>query len=310
MKTYIKENGTRIIFMLAVFSFLAVSIPHVAAIFRIYEPQHDGYSWLWWTCSLGAAAGIDILAGWLTLVMMSKEVHKFDRGIIWAFIIALMLFSWYCNWLFDMLNNPIPTNVWGSTAIDLPFVGVWTVQQITPLMVSALPVFIIAYASIAHLVGVKKASVVLSLAELKVQAQEASERAAAELTIVTANAKVSDEKIKLRKASAKKLFTWNEQEETPGMPVSEQGSEQEDETKETPAEIPIANTRKPRILYPSKQGGNAKERVYKVLKVNTDATISDIVNKAKVSRGYASRIRAQYLSEQEEAYSLNGIGGQ
>ena len=205
---YIKENGTKIVFMTAVFSFLAVSVPHVGAIFRMYEPIAQGPSdTMWNICSFAAAAGIDILAGWLTLVMMNKEARGRDKAIIWTFIIALMVFSWYCNWLFDMLHSPHPVNVWTWTVIDLPFIGVWTVEQLTPVIVSALPVFIVAYASIAHLVGIKKETTVISLADLQQKAAEAQARAQAEVAIIKAQNMVNENKVSTAIDLGKTL--WN-----------------------------------------------------------------------------------------------------
>jgi hypothetical protein len=221
--SYIRSNSTKIMFMAAVFSFLAVSIPHVSAIFRVYEPAAQGLIDVAWNlCSVGAATGIDVLAGWLTLVMMSKQASGRDKLIIWTFIIALMVFSWYCNWLFDMMNSPMRVNVWNIVLFNLPFVGVWSVQQLTPLVVSALPVFIVAYASIAHLVGVKQDAVVFTLDDLKQQAKEAEERAQAELTIIAAQAKVIDKKIETRKATAGKALTWGKQKDDPQVTTSEQ----------------------------------------------------------------------------------------
>src|SRR5258708_1999647 len=193
---YIKENGTKIFFMIGVFSFLAVSIPHVGAIFRMYEPIAPGLlDTMWNICSFAAAAGIDVLAGWLTLVMMNKEARGRDKVIIWTFIIALMVFSWYCNWVFDELHSPHPINVWAITIISLPWLGSWTVDQLTPLVVSALPVFIVAYASIAHLVGVKQNVTVISLVDLQQKAAEAQARAQAEVAIIKAQNMVNENKV-------------------------------------------------------------------------------------------------------------------
>lgn len=205
---YIKENGTKIFFMIGVFSFLAVSIPHVGAIFRMYEPIAQGpLDAMWNICSFAAAAGIDVLAGWLTLVMMNKEARGRDKVIIWTFIIALMVFSWYCNWLFDELHSPHPINVWAITIISLPWIGSWTVDQLTPLIVSALPVFIVAYASIAHLVGVKQNVAVISLADLQQKAAEAQARAQAEVAIIQAQNMVNENKVSTAIDLGKTL--WN-----------------------------------------------------------------------------------------------------
>src|SRR5260221_3544328 len=232
---YIKANGTKIIFMIAVFSFLGVSIPHVGAFFGMSEPIAQGtLDTMWNICSFAAAAGIDILAGWLTLVMMNKDARGRDKAIIWTFIIALMVFSWYCNWLFDMLNSPHPVNVWAITAINLPFIGIWTVDQLTPLIVSALPVFIVAYASIAHLVDVKKETPVISLADLKQKAAEAQERAAAQVAIIKAQNMVNEEKATTAIGLGKTL--WNK--------AINRGDKETISTKETQLQTQEQNTDK------------------------------------------------------------------
>jgi hypothetical protein len=194
MRTYIKENATKLLFMAAVFSFLGVSIPKVAYVFHMYEPQSNGFFGLmWWVFAVLAAAGIDILAGYLTLVMMNKEArNRGDKFTIWVFIITLMGYSWYCNWLFDMKNSPHPIDFWSMGLINLPYFGKWTVDQLTPIIVAALPVFIVAYASIAHLVHVKVAPI--SLEELQQKATEAQARAEAQVAIMKAQNMVNEEK--------------------------------------------------------------------------------------------------------------------
>jgi hypothetical protein len=184
MKTFIKENATKIIFMAAVFSFLGVSVPKVASVFHIFEP--DGV--MWWIFAYLAAAGIDVLAGYLTLVMMNKETRTRDKIIIWTFIIALMGYSWYCNWLFNLINNPQPGNYWTIHPLGLPV----TLRDLTPIIISALPIFVVAYASIAHLVHVKVEPI--SLEELQRQATEAQERALAKVAILDAQNMVNEKR--------------------------------------------------------------------------------------------------------------------
>jgi hypothetical protein len=298
MKAYLQANGTKILFMAAVFSFLGVSIPKVATIFAIYEPQHDGLSWMWHGFSIAAAAGIDILAGYLTLIMMSKKTSRRDNVFIWTFIIALVLYSCYCNWLFDMLNNPTPTNVWSMTLIAIPFVGEWTVQDVTPVMVSILPVFIIAYAAIAHLVGVKKEAVTLSLADLKVQAREALERASAELTILTANAQITDKKIETRKASARKAFNWR----TPEQYTDEQSISTEATIEPVQQSVP---TRTPKKTKPVQ---SPEQKIRTILEADSTLSVRKLAKAAGVAGSTAEKWKKLIISEQLPVHSTNGNG--
>ena len=93
----------------------------------------------------------------------------------------------------QLIEDPI--NVWAITIISLPWLGSWTVDQLTPLVVSALPVFIVAYASIAHLVGVKQNVTVISLVDLQQKAAEAQARAQAEVAIIKAQNMVNENKV-------------------------------------------------------------------------------------------------------------------
>lgn len=132
------ERITKAFFWVAFGAFLAMSIPHVAWVFRFYEPRHDGYDIAWWGISYGVAISIDLLICWLSYTRSEQQATKSDGFVTWAFILLLALLSWYCNWLFA--ESMIGVNVW---SISLAY-G-WTVGSLTPLIVSAIPMFMIAY---------------------------------------------------------------------------------------------------------------------------------------------------------------------
>lgn len=94
------------------------------------------------------------------------------------------------------------------------------------------------------------------------------------------------------------VFTEQAESEHLETPLSDREQEAQDHTQDTPGEIPIVNIERRKKTPVSKQSSNAQARVYNVLKSHPNATITELVNKAKVSRGYASRIRSQWMSEQ------------
>lgn len=54
----------------------------------------------------------------------------------------------------------------------------------------------------------------------------------------------------------------------------------------------------------NKQGrgsSDAAKRVLKILRRNSSIGVCDLAKKANVSKGYASRVRSQFLKEQKEA---------
>ena len=126
---------TRVIFFLAFSSLLATTIPHVAWLYHAYEPT----SFIWWVISYGIAVGIDAMACWL--MWTYAIVGKGGKGVVWVFIALLVMLSWYANWLHSEAFNPAYTvNIW---TIDLGF-GI-TTGFLTPVIVSAIPLFIIVY---------------------------------------------------------------------------------------------------------------------------------------------------------------------
>jgi mannitol-specific phosphotransferase system IIBC component len=156
---------TRFIFWIAFLAFLSTSIPHVAWLYHIYEPVGKGDTTIfgisiWWVLCYAIAIGIDVLIAWLSFVQTMKK----GDIVTWIFIALLSILSWYANYLYDMNNNPIVqqsiwkiTLLWGST----------TTGFITPIIVSAIPMFVIAYTFM--LSRIQASSSVLSPEELKAQ---------------------------------------------------------------------------------------------------------------------------------------------
>lgn len=151
----------------AFLSFLAVSIPHVAWLYQTYEPKSDG-NWYTVGTTYGVAVGIDVMIAWLSWVQVAGKGVK--SGITWVFIGALSLLSWYANYLYGMNNNPIhQADIWN---ISLLFD--WTTTgYITPVIISAVPLFSLAYTAMLHTVMNQQ---VETVAEMRLRLADLQER--------------------------------------------------------------------------------------------------------------------------------------
>jgi hypothetical protein len=138
---------TLIIFWIAFASILATSVPHVAWLYHVYEPQ-SGVGW--WAVSYGIAVGIDVMIAWLSFISTLGKIK--EVWFTWLFILALCALSWYANYLYDMQNNPVrQSDVWS--------IQLWsgmTTGTITPIIISAIPIFAIAYTFMLSKLGQRK----------------------------------------------------------------------------------------------------------------------------------------------------------
>jgi len=95
------EHITLAIFWLAFGSLLATSIPHVAWLYQLYEPDN----WYTLTTSYGIAIGIDVMTAWLSFICARGKA--IDKWVTVTFIIALAALSNYANYLYDMAHSPV-----------------------------------------------------------------------------------------------------------------------------------------------------------------------------------------------------------
>lgn len=142
-----KARVTITIFWLGFLSFLATSVPHVAWLYRQYEPSHMV---IWDVLSYAIAISIDVLIAWLSFVQTEVSKKKSAMITTWLFIAALCAISYYANYIYDMAHNPtLSVDVWSIHLFDSSI----TVASCTPLIVSALPVFVIAYTFMLNVVS-------------------------------------------------------------------------------------------------------------------------------------------------------------
>jgi len=190
-----QQTATKVLFWGAFGIFLMVSIPHVAWVFRQYEPQDQGIAgFVWWVLAYGFAIAIDGVIGWLSHIK-SEGTTGADKGFVWGFIVVLVIMSWYFNWVFSMAHDPSKKtpDVWSFVLTNqMWFVPSITVGQLTPVVISALPVFIIAYTFILGKVNAMKVAAAKSLADLQAEANEAEQRTKAEQRIRAAQKQQKD----------------------------------------------------------------------------------------------------------------------
>lgn len=162
---------TRFIFWIGFTAFLATSIPHVAWLWHLFEGTQStviivwGLSVdAWWIISYAVAVGIDVLIAWLSFIQTIGD--KTAGRITWVFIAALAVLSWYANYLYDMAHSPNFTgDIWSIGVLG----GMTTTGYITPIIVSALPVFVVAYTFMLSRMGKGKKE---NAQALKVRADE------------------------------------------------------------------------------------------------------------------------------------------
>jgi hypothetical protein len=153
------------IFWTAFGSFLATSIPHVAWLYQSFEPKDGAWQFV---ASYGIALGIDVMIAWLSFV---QTIGK-SKGVwfTWVFIVLLGVLSWYANYLYDMQHSPIhQIDIW-----TIELLGGWTTTgYITPIIISAIPLFAIAYTLMLSKLGARK---VESVEEMRARLTDLQQR--------------------------------------------------------------------------------------------------------------------------------------
>jgi len=96
-------------------------------------------------------------------------------------VLIFAAYSFYFNWIYDELHLPPASSVWSLPSI----IPGWDVQQLTTLLVSAVPLGILGFTLIARLIREEKHTV--SLNDLRQAAANVQERAALQQVIDTAN---------------------------------------------------------------------------------------------------------------------------
>ena len=137
-----KQKITTFLFSLALFTFIAISVPHLAWVFHSFEADGTGNSAVniaWWVLSYCEALSIDVLIFWLTIIQTTE--HPARAGTVWTFTFLLCLWSWYLNYLYTIAHAETGGAMWNRPLFGTPI----TAAVLTPFIVSALPLFILCY---------------------------------------------------------------------------------------------------------------------------------------------------------------------
>lgn len=146
----------RVPLYIAFFGFLLTSIPHVAWLYHAFEePSIDivvGHvnSLIF---SYMVAIGIDVTIAVLS-VLMDIGAKRGNAFVVYAFVALLGALSWYANYLYVMAHDPVhQANVWNITLFrDV------TTGYLTPIIISAVPIFVLAYTFILGFISGKSVS--------------------------------------------------------------------------------------------------------------------------------------------------------
>lgn len=145
MKHLSGQTVTKTLLWLSFAALLTISVPHVAWFFNEYEPANC----LW--VGYAAAISIDVVIGWLAY--RGSESHAYRT---YAFVVGLVALSWLGNYLFDLSHAPTQAGVWAITVA-----GGVTIGQITPFIVSSLPLLILAYTDMLRTLDTKPTPIAL-----------------------------------------------------------------------------------------------------------------------------------------------------
>lgn len=126
-----------ILFWLSLLLFLAVSAGPMAWLYSAYGP-YDGP--LGWVLSYFVAIGMEVLVCWLAYAC-SKGTSGLDTVKSRVLIGVVALFCCYADYLFALAHHP-PSQ---SSTWSLRLVGTTTAQEITPLLLAAVPLLVVGY---------------------------------------------------------------------------------------------------------------------------------------------------------------------
>lgn len=152
------EKKMALAFWWAFMVFLIPSIPHMATIFRSWEPVYGSdligniSSGFWWVVSVLGAIVIDGTIIYLSRIIAS-EVERASKNwayvlLLGAFVVSLTAFSWQMNIWYAEMNVQIAAAALGS-AYNSKVLGLWDSSTLMPYMVSALPVLGIMFTIMA-----------------------------------------------------------------------------------------------------------------------------------------------------------------
>lgn len=162
------------------------SIPHIAWVFHEYDEKSvNGINGFFlWAFAYAAALAIDVTIGWLghVIALSDLKTRWYEKWLYIGFLIGLSSISWYFNWVFEMAHSPVVFNgvtaVWDISLIDqLSSMSQPTVGTITPILLSAMCVFVLSYTSILGKINQTAKQQAKSIPDLVKELADVGERA-------------------------------------------------------------------------------------------------------------------------------------
>ena len=310
------------VFLFAFVAFLSASVSHVAVFFNNFEADKNN-----WIGSYMLAVSIDLTSLMLTIGIMffRKEMPWYAQVITITFIIFLTAFSWVVNWEYARTNQGI--NLETDSLLEM----------LNPILASSFAFLNLAYSFVSEFFNakVKTADDLLAEADRLEDLEKAQKRIdayrmrnkkagliqRAKETLIEAKEAV----IEVRNGSSETAQEADEEEVTGNF--LEDDLEDDLETEEFPEQVAenprttikivslteapketdrntdklVARNRKP--AQSGNDSGNNSEtmkRIRGILKRKPYITVSELATKANVSKGYASKVRSQFLKEHME----------
>jgi hypothetical protein len=231
-------------FWFAFAAFLAASIPHVAYFFRAFEPSGSGLEPYWWAVAYAIAVSIDVTIFLLSLTVAQMQRRRAARGVIlsvWAFVLALVLLSWYINYQYAQ-QFASPSMLSHTPTIRLAVIG-----NIDPLIASMFQVLALAYTWIADKIAEEEPE--KTARDLEQEAEELARKLSAKQHIAALKDQQKGQRVKSLIATARDIkrellpSTSEPPKGTPPEGQVEQPDEQHVEVSEVPPVEPAGSRR-------------------------------------------------------------------
>jgi hypothetical protein len=315
------RGAIRVVFLFAFIAFLSASISHIAVFYHNFEADKDN-----WISPYMLAVSIDLTALVLTVGVMffRKGMPWYAVIITWVFIMGLTGFSWAVNWEYA-------TTFQGNTLRISGFLS-----MLNPILASSFAFFNLVYSFVSEFFGMKQKTAdelqaeatrleALEEAQKRIDAYHERNKKASIIQRAKGVAiEIKEAAIEVKNGSAETAIEAEREEiegnnsegdlETSEFPEEETGNHLTTIKLVSIPEIPGETTKKPERdtdkLKPvnrkrslsGNDSGNSSEttrRICGILKKKPYISVSELATKASVSKGYASKVRSQFLKEHE-----------
>jgi len=180
----IKKGLVPFVFTFALSFFLLASIPKVGWMFYQYVANLDPFYHVGFVSSYGMAVTIDALAAFLVWVTTTRGYTWQMAWGVWLFVALLSGYSIILNWFYDMLHAPGAdvAIVW-----HYQIVPAWSIEQITNLLVSAAPGWLLGWMLVARPIRLDMHAETIEELEVRADKAERKQKAQSRITVASAN---------------------------------------------------------------------------------------------------------------------------